>query len=345
MAGNNHIGVWQGNGILNIGPWQGLGGGVGPTGPIITLQPISQTIIIGGLATFIVAATGTPPLIYQWYLNGILQPGENGTTYSFITDLSNDGDEIYCNVTDIIGTVDSISVNLTITVVAEISNLEYYTRDQPSKSEELVNRVVVTPQPLSVISPAEELFKMPEVFSLDPAETIEFRFYYKKQPALETGATTSQFDTTGGAFTIDSETYFPWGVELVITNNTGVVGSAKILVEGLPLEVLGETVVIDEALPEIKTYGLQEYIYPVNHLVQSVTVAELIASNLLESYKTIRKDTALVWRGNPALELGDVIQVPEYKRGGTEVIGEFKIFKNMIEYNGTLRETTNARKV
>jgi uncharacterized protein YjbI with pentapeptide repeats len=41
-----------------------------PNPPAITLQPTNQTVVVGGTATFTVTATGTPPLNYQWNLNG-----------------------------------------------------------------------------------------------------------------------------------------------------------------------------------------------------------------------------------------------------------------------------------
>jgi hypothetical protein len=48
----------------------------------ITMQPLSQTVPIGGAATFTVAATGTPPLSYQWSEDGVEIPGVIGTSYS-----------------------------------------------------------------------------------------------------------------------------------------------------------------------------------------------------------------------------------------------------------------------
>ena len=339
---SNHIGSWQGNGTLNVGAWQGGGAG---TVPLFITDPLSQTIEAGETVYFSVSATGTAPITYQWYRNGILQAGETSTTYSYVTALSNDGDTVYCKATNLIGIVDSGIATLDVYEVIPLTSLDYYTREQPTKSEELVNRVVVTTQPLVVASATEELFQMSEGFTLNDTETRDFIFYYKKIPALETGAVTTFTDTSGGAFTITTETYYPWGVELTITNNSGVAGGAKIQIDGYPIEISGEESIIEEATPEIKSYGLQEYIYPKNHLIQSGVLAGLIASNLLTSYKTIRKDTSLVWRGNPALELGDTIEVPEYKRGATEVLGEFKIIKNQISYDGTLRETTDARKV
>jgi hypothetical protein len=42
-----------------------------PTAPTILTQPSSQTIVVGQAATFTVAASGTLPLSYQWYWNGM----------------------------------------------------------------------------------------------------------------------------------------------------------------------------------------------------------------------------------------------------------------------------------
>ena len=41
-----------------------------PVAPLITTQPLSQTVTVGQTATFSVAATGTQPLSYQWQKNG-----------------------------------------------------------------------------------------------------------------------------------------------------------------------------------------------------------------------------------------------------------------------------------
>ena len=51
--------------------------------PTITTQPASQTMLLGRSATFTVAATGTAPLFYQWYRNGVAV--SNGNTTTFLT--------------------------------------------------------------------------------------------------------------------------------------------------------------------------------------------------------------------------------------------------------------------
>ena len=45
------------------------------TAPVITTQPDSLAVLAGGSAAFRVVATGTPPLRYQWKLNGTNIPG------------------------------------------------------------------------------------------------------------------------------------------------------------------------------------------------------------------------------------------------------------------------------
>src|SRR5438093_10120647 len=52
-----------------------------PTAPAITTQPASQTVSAGQTATFTVAATGTPPLSYQWQKNGASVSGATSSSY------------------------------------------------------------------------------------------------------------------------------------------------------------------------------------------------------------------------------------------------------------------------
>ncbi len=53
-----------------------------PTPPTITTNPATQVVGLGGAATFNVAATGSLPLSYQWYLNGSAIGGANGASLS-----------------------------------------------------------------------------------------------------------------------------------------------------------------------------------------------------------------------------------------------------------------------
>ena len=48
--------------------------------PTITQQPLSQTALAGQRVTFTVGASGTPPLSFQWRLNGQSLPGRTAAT-------------------------------------------------------------------------------------------------------------------------------------------------------------------------------------------------------------------------------------------------------------------------
>lgn len=49
--------------------------------PMITAQPGSQAVCVGGSVTFTVATSGPPPLAYQWRKNGVNIPGATAASY------------------------------------------------------------------------------------------------------------------------------------------------------------------------------------------------------------------------------------------------------------------------
>ena len=85
------------------------------TPPAITLQPASQTVTAGQSATFMVTATGTAPLSYQWYQGATAITGATGPTYTTpATAISNSGAVYTVTVTNVVGTVASAAATLTV---------------------------------------------------------------------------------------------------------------------------------------------------------------------------------------------------------------------------------------
>jgi hypothetical protein len=83
--------------------------------PAITTQPASQTVTLGQPATFGVTATGTGPLAYQWFMNGVAISGATSSTYTTPpTTSSNNGAVYTVTVANSAGSVTSNSASLAI---------------------------------------------------------------------------------------------------------------------------------------------------------------------------------------------------------------------------------------
>jgi glucose/arabinose dehydrogenase len=88
----------------------------GSQAPNITQQPASQTVSVGQPVTFTVAASGTPPLAYQWRRNGTNIPGANSASYTIASvSAGDDGAMFRCLVTNSAGNALSNNATLTVT--------------------------------------------------------------------------------------------------------------------------------------------------------------------------------------------------------------------------------------
>lgn len=87
-----------------------------PTPPSITLHPGGQTVSVGQPATFTVSASGTAPLAYQWQRNTLDLVGATSSSYTLASaELSDDGAQIRCVVTNGLGSATSNGAILTVT--------------------------------------------------------------------------------------------------------------------------------------------------------------------------------------------------------------------------------------
>ena len=83
--------------------------------PSITSQPANQTVRVGQTATFIVVATGTSPLSYQWQKNGNSISGANAPRYTTppVTSVDN-GAKYHVVITNPVGSMASSPTTLTV---------------------------------------------------------------------------------------------------------------------------------------------------------------------------------------------------------------------------------------
>ena len=82
--------------------------------PAITTQPQNQFVLAGQTATFSVAATGTPPLSYQWFFSGTNIAGATTNPFTLANvQLTNAGNYSVV-ITNIAGSVTSSAASLTV---------------------------------------------------------------------------------------------------------------------------------------------------------------------------------------------------------------------------------------
>jgi hypothetical protein len=84
------------------------------TAPTMSQQPASVSVTAGQPANFSVLATGTAPLTYQWFMNG-MAAGTNSSTFSISqTTTAQTGAKIYVKVSNSAGSATSNTVVLTV---------------------------------------------------------------------------------------------------------------------------------------------------------------------------------------------------------------------------------------
>ncbi|HEY3244157.1 MAG TPA: M12 family metallo-peptidase [Phycisphaerae bacterium] len=84
--------------------------------PSIVTQPVSQTTCAGAPVTLSVAASGDPPLSYQWYIDFSILPGATSANYMISSAQSSDMGAYTVDVTNNCGTRTSDAAQLTINV-------------------------------------------------------------------------------------------------------------------------------------------------------------------------------------------------------------------------------------
>jgi hypothetical protein len=119
----------------------GCGGG-GTTGtkpiiepPSITTQPANAVVGVGQVATFTAAASGTPPLNYQWSKNGTAIPGATSTSYTTPPAVqTDDGSTFAMTVINAINSATSMPATLKVlpASVPQLGDLRFQQVDAPS---------------------------------------------------------------------------------------------------------------------------------------------------------------------------------------------------------------------
>jgi hypothetical protein len=93
--------------------------------PVITTQPLSQTIDAGTPVTFTVAATSARPVTYQWQFNGINISGATNASYSISTVTPDNAGQFKVIVSNADGPTPSAPATLTVNTTPQILTQPY----------------------------------------------------------------------------------------------------------------------------------------------------------------------------------------------------------------------------
>lgn len=212
---------------------------------------------------------------------------------------------------------------------------DYFKKDNPSRQSNIANHVTVETQPLRPDA-VQEIYSSNESIHINANKTKTVTIQFNNAPCIEV-----DISLEGTGSIVDAKIY-AWGAD--VTVNSTESGEFTIKADGKPLKVMNKDKVTVKDEESIIENGTLRYEFPNNHLIQNLSTAQIIADKLLQYYKDPKRDLKMDWRGNPALELGDIVRVNDYTRGDGEETGYYYITKQELEYAGYLRAKLEGRR-
>src|ERR1700733_3994767 len=179
----------------------GSGNGSGTaTAPVITTQPVSQSVSVGQSVNFVVVATGSAPLSYQWQKTGVNISGATSNSYTTPAAATGDnGARFTVVVSNSAGSATSNAAILTVT-----------STQQGNTAPQIIT------QPASQTVTAGQSATFTVVATGSPTLTYQ----WQKNGANIAGATSASYSTTATATSDSGESF-----DVIVTNSFGTVTS------------------------------------------------------------------------------------------------------------------------
>ncbi|HEX4120634.1 MAG TPA: LamG-like jellyroll fold domain-containing protein, partial [Verrucomicrobiae bacterium] len=155
--------------------------GSGPPAIVTDLKPLAASFYEGESVTYSVTASGSAPLSYQWWSNGVAVPSATSSSYALTNLTANDAGSYYVVVSNSISTIDSSTAVLgvvppptnpySLTVIAD-HPVAYYRMDETNGSTIGYDYVGGNN---GIYSNTSEIFHVPGAFgSLYDADTAAY---------------------------------------------------------------------------------------------------------------------------------------------------------------------------
>ena len=170
------------------------------TAPVITTQPVSQSVSVGQSVNFVVVATGSAPLSYQWQKTGVNISGATSNSYTTPAAATGDnGARFTVVVSNSAGSATSNAAILTVT-----------STQQGNTAPQIIT------QPASQTVTAGQSATFTVVATGSPTLTYQ----WQKNGANIAGATSASYTTTATATSDSGESF-----DVIVTNSFGTVTS------------------------------------------------------------------------------------------------------------------------
>ena len=190
-------------GVVATTPGDGNSSGA-TAAPTIITQPASQSVAMGQSVTFVVAASGTSPLTYQWRKNGVNIASGLSASYSTPPAASTDNAAKFTVVvSNSVGNATSNVALLTVTSVPQGNGAPQ-----------------ITTQPASQTVTSGQSATFTVVATGSPAPTYQ----WQKDHSNIAGATSASYSTPATTTSETGETF-----DVVVTNSIGTVTSVSAL--------------------------------------------------------------------------------------------------------------------
>jgi len=246
--------------------------------------------------------------------------------------------QMYCDRDGIIRIEGPSYLSSKITSDLTITSSDIWDKDNPTKPDSVANYIEVDTNSLQPETVAQQIYNSNTSISMTAGSMLDFTVYYNSTPCIEAVASLSGNTNTH----VESVVYYAWGAIITLHNSGASTEAVTITVDGKQLNVLNKERVIASDDTSIIDNGKITYTFPTNNLIQTLAMAQTNADNVLDSFKSSRRDADINWRGNPALLLSDRLTAPDYKDLSTN---DYYVATQFFEYDGTLKCKTQGRSV
>lgn len=217
-----------------------------------------------------------------------------------------------------------------------ITRDNYRTKENPVDSEGVLNYISVKSIPLT-LSETVELYN--SIVSNIGENTIIVNYSEDMTPVKEATVRLEKADSEEAPlYTTIVSSYF-YAKSAFIKINSTQSEDVKIIINGKYLSKAGTQILYSDDKGSIVENGKMAFSLPDNPLIQTPELAKQIADLILDISKDPSKDMTLSWRGNPAIELSDTVELEEFG-----IKNNFVVIRQEINYDGALSASMKGRK-